>query len=159
MKRVLSVLTVALVMVVMALVVAVPAFAQAQVDPKSCFIDTFSGITFEFCNHVVSTPSGNRNNHSKFATQTADGSKIEHGSDQFNAKPARENGPDLSRRAGPVPKHCSRSTSEQGIIETLCEHVVTTPSGNTNVSSRSVAVVPNGEVLRDRFSDHFKPVR
>ncbi|MDQ3863451.1 MAG: hypothetical protein M3317_08130 [Actinomycetota bacterium] len=158
MKRVSMIVTVALVMVVMALVVAVPAFAQAQVDPKSCSSDTFQEITFEYCNHVVSTPSGNRNNHSTFATETADG-KIEHGSDHFHAKPARENGPDLSRGAGPVPKHCSRSTSEQGIIETFCDHVVTTPSGITNINSRYVAVLPDGEVLRDNYNDHIKPVR
>jgi hypothetical protein len=154
-RRVLLGFTVALLTAVMAVVVAVPAFAQAQVEPKACSSDNSPEITFEYCNHVVTTPSGNRNNHSKFATEIA-GRKIEHGSAQFNAKPARENGPDLFRGAGALPKNCTRSTSEQG-IETFCEHIVTTPSGNTNYTSRDVAVFPDGEVLRLSFNDHSKP--
>jgi hypothetical protein len=46
------------------LVLAVPAFAQAEVLPKECFGSTDPFQTSESCNHITSTPSGNRNNHS-----------------------------------------------------------------------------------------------
>ena len=157
MKRFLLVLPVALVVAVMALAVAVPAFAQADVEPKECFGSSDPDFTSESCNHSVTTPSGNRNNHSR-SVDEFDG-VIARSSVQFNAKPARDNGSDRSKGTGPVPKHCSSFTSEQGIVETLCDHVVTTPSGNTNVNSRYAAVVPNCEVLRLKSNYHTKPGR
>jgi hypothetical protein len=66
------------------LVVAVPAFAGAQVF-KECGTFTDPQATTEFCNHGVTTPSGNRNNHSKVETEFANGETIRT-KDSFHAK-------------------------------------------------------------------------
>jgi hypothetical protein len=70
------------------LVVAVPAFAGAEVVPKECGTFTDPSVTTEFCNHSVTTPSGNRNNHSTVEDEFANGETFRT-KESFHAKPPR----------------------------------------------------------------------
>jgi|SRR5215203_392025 len=159
------------------LVLAVPAFAGADVGPTECQIDTDPeyDLTQRWCYGNVSTPSGNYNDHDGGVT-TIEGTTYrfegtEHIKNALpSARSSQQSGDkDSPASAGadvqPTECHTTIYPEEQYLTDTDCSGYTYTPSVNDNSHQRSVEAYSEndefggGYTVYETYIDHYRPAR
>jgi hypothetical protein len=158
------------------LVLAVPAFAGADVLPTECQIDTDPeyDLTVRLCYGNVSTPSGNYNNHVGGVTEHEGTTYRFEGTehiryDQPSTRSSQQRGDkDVGESAGAEvqPTECDTTIyPELYLTDTNCSGYTITPSGNDNSHRRGVEAYSEndefggGYTEYDTYIAHYRPAR